>query len=39
MRERAAVYGGTLEAGPCAQGGWQVSAALTVPSVTSAAVR
>ncbi|HWE08799.1 MAG TPA: histidine kinase [Solirubrobacteraceae bacterium] len=39
MRERAAVYDGTLEAGPSAQGGWQVSATLAVPSVTSAALR
>ncbi len=28
MRERAAVYGGTLEAGPCAEGGWLVHASL-----------
>ncbi|WP_433236163.1 sensor histidine kinase [Streptosporangium sp. CA-135522] len=28
MRERAAAYGGTLEAGPLPSGGWQVSAAL-----------
>jgi signal transduction histidine kinase len=39
MRERAAVYDGTLEAGPCAQGGWQVCTELTIPAVTSAAVR
>ncbi|WP_223207868.1 sensor histidine kinase [Actinopolyspora erythraea] len=28
MRERAAVYGGTLEAGPVAEGGWRVRAEL-----------
>ncbi len=28
MRERAAVYGGTLEAWPCADGGWSVHAVL-----------
>ncbi len=28
MRERAAVYGGTLEAGPCAESGWLVHASL-----------
>jgi signal transduction histidine kinase len=39
MRERAAVYGGTLEAGPCAEGGWRVCAALSIPAVTSATVR
>ncbi|MEV6879175.1 sensor histidine kinase [Amycolatopsis sp. NPDC051128] len=30
MRERAHVYGGTLEVGPAAGGGWQVRAALPV---------
>jgi signal transduction histidine kinase len=39
MRERAAVYGGTLEAGPCDRGGWQVRAALSVPAVTPVSVR
>jgi signal transduction histidine kinase len=28
MRERAAVYGGELDAGPCEQGGWRVSTSL-----------
>jgi signal transduction histidine kinase len=28
MRERVAVYGGTFAAGPCAEGGWRVSAVL-----------
>jgi signal transduction histidine kinase len=28
MRERALVFGGTLEAGPRAGGGWQVTATL-----------
>ena len=28
MRERAAVYGGRLEAGPLAGGGWRVSLVL-----------
>ncbi|MBB5154394.1 sensor histidine kinase [Saccharopolyspora phatthalungensis] len=28
MRERAVIYGGTLEAGPCAEGGWRVRAVL-----------
>jgi signal transduction histidine kinase len=36
MRERAAVYGGTLEAGPCQQGGgWRVRASLSIPSATT----
>ncbi|MER6900471.1 sensor histidine kinase, partial [Amycolatopsis sp. NPDC000740] len=30
MRERANVYGGTLEVGPAAGGGWQVRAVLPV---------
>jgi len=30
MRERAHVYGGTLDVGPAPGGGWQVRAALPV---------
>jgi signal transduction histidine kinase len=38
MRERAAVYGGTLEAGACVEGGWCVRARLGIPA-PAAAVR
>ncbi len=37
MRERAAVYDGTLHAGPGACGGWQVEAHLPAPATTAAA--
>ena len=33
MRERAAVFGGTVDAGPAQGGGWQVRARLTVEPV------
>ena len=39
MRERAAVYGGTLQAGPSELGGWQVRAFLRMPAGRLAAVR
>jgi signal transduction histidine kinase len=32
MRERALVFGGTLEAGPRAAGGWAVHASLPIGS-------
>lgn len=32
MRERVAMYGGRLEAGPCARGGFQVQAEIPLPS-------
>lgn len=35
MRERAAVYGGTVEAGPRAGGGWRVHASFDLASDTS----
>ena len=37
MRERAAAYGGTLEAGPLPEGGWRVS--LSIAADVDAAVR
>jgi signal transduction histidine kinase len=37
MRERAAAYGGTLEAGPLPDGGWRVH--LSVAADVDAAVR
>ena len=37
MRERAAVYDGTLDAGPSARGGWLVRAHLPTPMSASAA--
>ncbi|HET8976987.1 MAG TPA: histidine kinase [Solirubrobacteraceae bacterium] len=36
MRERAAVYGGSLHAGPRAGGGWEVRASLAVPATAPA---
>jgi signal transduction histidine kinase len=36
MRERAAVYGGTLDAGPGPDGGWRVRASLGLPAPTEA---
>ena len=30
MRERVALYGGTLDAGPCSEGGWKVRARLPI---------
>jgi signal transduction histidine kinase len=39
MRERAAVYQGTLEAGPGETGGWVVRAYLRIPSGRMAAVQ
>jgi signal transduction histidine kinase len=38
MRERAAVFGGTLEAGPLAGGGFQVRAFLPVPATATGRV-
>jgi signal transduction histidine kinase len=35
MRERAGAFGGTLEAGPLAVGGWRVRAVLPAPAVTA----
>jgi signal transduction histidine kinase len=37
MRERAAVYDGTLQAGPGPRGGWRVEAHLPAPRATAAA--
>lgn len=37
MRERAAVYDGTLRAGPAPSGGWRVEAHLPAPETTAAA--
>jgi signal transduction histidine kinase len=37
MRERAAVYDGTLRAGPGTRGGWRVEAHLPAPAATAAA--
>jgi signal transduction histidine kinase len=37
MRERAAVYGGSLEAGPRPAGGWHVRASLGLPAAPEAA--
>lgn len=39
MKERAAVYGGTLQAGPRPDGGWHVSASLTIPAAPALAAR
>ena len=39
MKERAAVYGGTLSAGPGPDGGWHVSASLNVPAAPALAAR
>ncbi len=39
MKERAAVYGGTLQAGPRPDGGWHVSASLTSPTAGALAAR
>ena len=36
MRERAAVYGGSLEAGACPGGGWRVHATLGLPAAVAA---
>ncbi|MGA9875264.1 MAG: histidine kinase [Solirubrobacteraceae bacterium] len=36
MRERAAAYGGKLDAGPCAQGGWRVHLSLAPEAETTA---
>ena len=33
MRERASLFGGTLQAGPRPEGGWRVSAKLPAPSI------
>lgn len=38
MRERAGIFGGTLEAGPLPGGGFQVAAFLPVPAVTAGQV-
>jgi len=38
MRERAAAFGGTLEAGPAAGGGFRVSAGLPLPGLTASQV-
>jgi hypothetical protein len=38
MRERVAVHGGTLHAGPCEQRGWAVRASIPLPRVTPPAV-
>jgi signal transduction histidine kinase len=35
MRERLALFGGELSAGPCAAGGWRVRATLPVPEEIS----
>jgi signal transduction histidine kinase len=37
MRERAAVYDGTLHAGPAPAGGWRVEAHLPAPAATAVA--
>ncbi|MCL9761192.1 sensor histidine kinase [Frankia sp. AiPa1] len=37
MRERIAVYGGTVRAGPGADGGWQVRARITLSGITGGA--
>jgi signal transduction histidine kinase len=39
MKEGAAVYGGTLHAGPTPNGGWHVSASLTIPAAPALATR
>jgi signal transduction histidine kinase len=38
MRERAAVFGGTLDAGPLPGGGFQVQAFLPVPAIAAGRV-
>ncbi len=38
MRERAAAFGGTLEAGPVAGGGFRVSAFLPLPGLAAGQV-
>jgi signal transduction histidine kinase len=37
MRERVAVHGGTLDAGPCAERGWAVHASIPLTRLATAA--